>query len=87
VPESLRDRIVLAVRDVGSGKWEADDAGPASPGSIPGALRAAADRLLREALAGSHTRDHAMTLLTADALMTYAMEAEADSPTRDATSR
>ncbi len=75
VPDSLRKRILAAVREAGNGKRETSDPSEA--------LGAAADRLLREALGAAPTRDHAMTLLAADALMTYAMEAEAhrDRPT------
>jgi hypothetical protein len=41
-------------------------------------LRAAADRLLAEARSGPPSRDTALTLLAADALITLAVEAELD---------
>jgi hypothetical protein len=69
VPDSLRERILGSLAgEAGKGQEDRSD--------IARTLHAAADRLLREALDGPHTRDHALTLLAADALMTYACEAE-----------
>jgi cytochrome c-type biogenesis protein CcmH/NrfG len=68
VPEALREPMLGAVAAVA-------ESGEAR--GVAATLHAAADRLLREALRGPHTRGHALTLLAADALQTYACEAEA----------
>ncbi len=73
VPESLRARILEAI--VGDG-WHETDA--ASGATIPDALRSFAEMLLEEARAGPPTHDTAITLLAADALITYACEAAAE---------
>ena len=46
--------------------------------SVADALRTLADALLQEAKEGGDTRDAALTLLAADALVTYACEAVAE---------
>jgi hypothetical protein len=73
VPESLRARILEVV--VGGGKRETD---AASGATIPDALRSLADLLLEQARTGPATHDTAITLLAADALITYACEAAAE---------
>jgi len=73
VPESLCARILEAV--VGAGKHATDDANGVT---IPAALRSLADMLLEEARVGPPTHDTAITLLAADALVTYACEAAAE---------
>ena len=81
VPAALEERILEAVkREAGSGKREPTSELaelPASRCSLPELLQRAGDRLLAEAIAAPASRDHALTLLAADALMTYAMEAGA----------
>jgi hypothetical protein len=73
-PRRLRDRILGAVRGaLGAGPT----ATPAPNAQLPATLQYAAESLLEEAKAGPPTRDTAMTLLAADALITFAMEAEA----------
>lgn len=66
MPPALRRRVEEAVREVGD------------PGSVPDALRAAAESLLAEAANAAPGRDTALALLAADALMTYACEATAE---------
>ncbi len=73
VPESLRARILEVV--VGNGGQEAD---AVSGATLPDALRSFADLLLEEAKVGPPTHDTAITLLAADALITYACEAAAE---------
>ena len=46
--------------------------------SLPEVLRRAGDRLIAGVTAAPASRDQALALLAADALLTYAMEAEAD---------
>ena len=63
------DAILSSARDGGA------------PGQVPDALFGAGSELLRQILAaGSTQRDAALDLLAADALVTYAFEAAADSP-------
>jgi uncharacterized membrane protein len=81
VPESLRERILAAVREGEDGRRGAAGAEvgpPVSRRSLPDALREAGDRLLAVARAGPASRDTALTLLAADALMTFACEAMAE---------
>ncbi|MEE8193085.1 MAG: hypothetical protein V3T74_10100 [Gemmatimonadales bacterium] len=61
---------------------EAVSSAVGSPTSLPAALRAAADQLIEQAKSGPPTRDTALTILAADALITFACEAagEADPP-------
>ena len=66
MPRALRKRIEEAC---------GTDAGAAGIGD---ALRDAAERLLAATLAAPPTRDTALTLLAADALITYACEAAAE---------
>lgn len=63
---------------------EALDAAPASPGAAHAELLVdAGERLLRGLLGADHlTRNGAVDLLTADALVTYAFEAAAAEPER-----
>ena len=56
--------------------WERHRMAPAE--SVADALRTLADALLREAKEGGEARDTALTLLAADALVTYACEAVAE---------
>lgn len=72
-PASLRERILEAVRG-------ARDAGPGGSREPPIArqLRELAGRLLAQAKSGAPTHDTALTLLAADALITFAMEATAE---------
>jgi hypothetical protein len=68
VPSSLRERIEKAL-----------DRYPVSPSdSLEQALRQLADGLLAEAKEGGVGRDPALTLLAADALVTYACEVRAE---------
>jgi hypothetical protein len=66
VPPTLRQRIEEAVN-------AAPDDGAAGP-----VLRSAAEALLARARTAPPGRETALTLLTADALITYACEAAAD---------
>jgi hypothetical protein len=72
-PEVLRARMRSVLADCSSG----------GAGDVPDTLLAAAEmvlaRLLRE---GCATRESALDLLVADALVTYAFEAAADEPAR-----
>jgi hypothetical protein len=69
-PPALRARLTQALRDVASA---ADD--------LPESYLRAAERLIEELLQGECTsRDSALDLLTADALVTYAFEAASESP-------
>lgn len=63
---------------------EALDAVPAAPDAAPAeVLLEAGERLLRGLLGADHlTRNAAVDLLTADALVTYAFEAAASEPER-----
>ena len=79
VPRTLRERILSAVRSE-SGEL---GVGPSSEGTTPDSplpvlLATHAESLLREAKSGPPTRETALTLLAADALITFAMEAEAE---------
>lgn len=76
----MRERILVAVREAGNGKRDADNAPtlPASRFSLPETLRRAGERLLAAARSGPASRDTALTLLAADALMTLACEAMAE---------
>ncbi len=82
VPASLRERILAAVPgEGGRGKGEGYDGHqplPPSPFPLPQVLRHAGERLLASARSGPATRDTALTLLAADALMTLACEAVAE---------
>jgi len=66
MPPALRSRVEQALATNGDGPVAAD------------ALRAAAMGLLDEAASAAAGRDAALTLLAADALMTYACEAAAE---------
>lgn len=68
VPEALRERILQAV---------GGERGAGKAGVVEG-LRAAGERLLHQAVQASPGRDTAVTLLAADALMTFACEAIAE---------
>ena len=70
VPESLRTRIMDAVKGGLSGSRTAKQ--------LPESLRRIGEALMREAESAPPTRDTAMTLLAADALMTFACEAVAE---------
>ena len=50
----------------------------AGAGSVADALRSAAEKLLAEAAVAPPSRETALSLLAADALMTYACEAVAE---------
>ena len=65
-PASLRRRIEAALAE-GAGAAEVAE-------ELPGRLRAVAQRLLAEAKSGPATRETAMTLLAADALITLSCE-------------
>jgi hypothetical protein len=77
-------RVLDAVRGSGEeGRGNGERAGlteplPPSPFPFPHRLRTAATRLLAEARSAPPTRDTALTLLAADALITLAVEAELD---------
>jgi hypothetical protein len=62
VPDSLRGRIVDAVKG----------------GNVSEQLQNAGEELMLEAKSASPNRDSAMTLLAADALITFAQEAMAE---------
>ena len=78
-PESLRARIMEAVAS-GRGAPEPTGAGAEAPrgGALVEQLRRAGEELMVEARSASPTRDTAMTLLAADALITFACEAVAE---------
>jgi hypothetical protein len=76
VPDSLRTRILEALRESEAVGREAGNV-PRAGQSLPDRLRAVAGRLLVDVQSAPSSRQHAMTLLAADALMTYACEAEA----------
>jgi hypothetical protein len=80
VPESLRRRIIAAVRETGNGKREAGAADATLPVSplVPETLKRAGENLLARARSGPASRETALTLLAADALMTFACEAMAE---------
>ncbi|HEX6938456.1 MAG TPA: hypothetical protein VF158_03530 [Longimicrobiales bacterium] len=73
-PPALRERMVEAVRAVG-----APAAGDAGVPPVAGLLGAAALDRLRAVLAAPGGRAAALDLLAADALLTYACEAAAES--------
>jgi len=73
VPESLRERIlgvVTSAASAGSGGCSAD--------ALHERLRQLGDGLLAQAKSEPASRDTALTLLAADALMTFACEALAE---------
>lgn len=67
MPPALRRRVEDAVRSASKGET----------GTAEG-LRAAAEALLAEAASAAPSRETALALLAADALMTYACEATAE---------
>ncbi|MDB4949206.1 MAG: hypothetical protein JWM27_1855 [Gemmatimonadetes bacterium] len=80
-PPRLLDAMVAAVRSAGAEAGVAVD--PAASvdrddGGVPDALAAAALMLYERVLAGSGKREDALPLLAADALMTHALEAQAE---------
>lgn len=78
-PRTLREKILSAVRSGSreSGVFPSEEGStPDSP--LPVLLATHAESLLREAKSGPPTRETALTLLAADALITFAMEAEAE---------
>jgi len=81
VPESLRKRLVVALGEEGRGKGGAEVGPlfPPSPFPLPAHLRSVAERLLADSRSAPPSRDSALTLLAADALVTLAVEAEAAS--------
>jgi hypothetical protein len=87
-PQALCVRVLDAVRGGGEeGKGNGEDAGlaePLSPSPFSLRLRAAAERLLAETRSAPPSRDTALTLLAADALITLAVEAELDTESRGA---
>lgn len=70
-PKALRQRILEAVSGGEKGFTLQDE------------LRRAGERLLSQAIAAPPSRDTAVTLLAADALMTFACEAIAESHPED----
>jgi hypothetical protein len=75
VPEALRARVLDAVkRETGHGTRGL---------SVHERLRNAADHLLAEVLTAMPSRGQALTLLAADALMTFACEAEVERAVRE----
>jgi hypothetical protein len=81
VPASLRERILAAVsgeRYAVSGGSAGDDPLSAQRPALTNRLRQAGDALLAAARSGPPTRETALTLLAADALMTFACEALAE---------
>jgi hypothetical protein len=81
-PEVLRNRVLNALqRWSEEGKVKGEESTPpftlcASPFTHLSELRAAAGRLLAESRSAPPSRDTALTLLAADALITLAVEAE-----------
>jgi len=73
VPEALREPILHGV---------GGERGAGKTGVVEG-LQAAGERLLHQAMQSSPGRDTAVTLLAADALMTFACEALAESHPED----
>ncbi len=89
-PASLRERILDAVRSYGLGNREKgkgkstakvgdDPTFPVSRFPFPSFLREVADALVEEAQSAPPSRSTALTLLAADALVTLACEAVAES--------
>ena len=84
VPVGLRARVLDAVRQTGvvpTGGGEDESGGassavPHSASDVSRSLREVAERLLVSTRSEPPTRDTALTLLAADALITLAMEAE-----------
>jgi hypothetical protein len=83
VPDSLRTRILQAVRESEAGKRETGNV-QRDGQTLHDRLRAVADRLLADVQSAPPSRQYAVTLLAADALMTYACEAEAGQSHREA---
>lgn len=81
VPEALRRRILEAVkRETESVKREENgQTSHASRFTLHEGMRRVGERLLAEAIAMPPSHDTAVTLLAADALMTFACEALAES--------
>jgi hypothetical protein len=76
VPDSLRERIWRAVNaEGGRGKGEGYEGGSVL---LPERLRRAGELLLAQAQSGPPSRETAITLLAADALMTLACQAMAE---------
>jgi hypothetical protein len=73
-PASLRLRIQRAWAERAEGADGAEGAGAGMAGALAGRLRVVAERLMAEAKAGPPTRETAVTLLAADALITLACE-------------
>ena len=81
MPEALRGRVLEGVQRATCNVQREGSGDPASLAlgrAVHEQLREAGDRLLTEALAAGSSREHALTLLAADALMTFACEAEAE---------
>jgi hypothetical protein len=93
VPDALRERILAAVRTTDAGETANDvhraaynvqrtgpsaDPLPVAHGTLHDQLKDAGERLLAEAKSAAPSRDTAITLLAADALMTFACEAMAE---------
>lgn len=83
VPDALRDRILHAANDLSRearyAQREHDvQTFPVSRATLHDRLREAGRHLLAQAIAMPPSRDAAVTLLAADALMTFACEAMAE---------
>ena len=74
-PATLRDRIIRAVADRTA---DGRTGGRADGSSLYDQFAAVAEELMREAKSAPATRDTAMTLHAADALITFACEAAAE---------
>jgi len=72
---------MAALGEEGSGKREAEGREPLPPSRVPLSRRLLerAEELLAQVQSGPPSRDSALTILTADALITLAVEAEAAS--------
>lgn len=75
-PESLRSRVLAALAQAGLRTESTAPAGSSGEPAVAlaSALKRAGDRLLEEAKAGPPTRETALALLAADALVTLACE-------------
>ncbi len=71
MPSTLRTRILDAVTS-----------DPPASSDIPKALEETANRLLERAKSGSPSRETALDLLAADALITFALEAQGEADPR-----
>jgi hypothetical protein len=83
-PASLRERVIGALGEAARGEREGSPDSATVPASfhpLPVRLRDLAERVVADAHAAPRSRDGALALLAADALLTLAVEVEATSDT------